>query len=850
MAEKKVSGKTKNKDNKPSRDSSYDDFLAQYGSELRKRSTRTVAEPVKKKENSLAEESRCGEIDPHTTVNPATDHQIFTKRTDRILSDDTGFKAKSYTQRFELTPEMPELRDDTTQEELTVSAISGQQTMADMMSGNEEDDISVPIEGQITNDDQDPFTAAYLAFRNDSAPVFGKSEKLRAIARTAAEDAGMEPESQLSFPAFDPLFKIPERKTDKKKFHIRKKEKKEKQIFDIDEKDIVTKSVQEENEQDGPESAAEETTIAEDKRNKFFDFLADSQVSQEADAPFEIGSKNEIRSVLNTLTSQSRTALIKSGVLFVLGIILMIILFALDNGKSALHSALSLIFLLMGGAVCVKDLTEGIKDTAKKKITLNSGVMLIYISALLQTLISFASASSVADGINILAPAALISMTAVTIPKFLLSNNSKLTAGMFTSGSVSVFRTASDGGIDGVISEKITGGKGQLRYSTDTLFATGLMKKLTNAVPKPFGSNAAYVMIFAFALIAGIASGFISSSVMSGITAFTAMIITCLPVSYVFTAAVLLYNTNNALSKNKSSLISYRCASDVTETKAIVFSTSDIIEKSACSIHGVKAFGHADPQKATLYCAAAINAGLSPLSDIMKQVTDQSETDVPTAHNVEIFSLKGIKATVENSTVLLGNREFLADNGIYIPDENYEEKFITGDRKLLYFAMDGRFTMLLIVSYHIKRNVAAFFKYLTANDIKIVIHSSDPNITSAYIVKKCKLSENTVLETDDAEAAYFMDKSSRTESALPADVFTDGSMVALSGLIRNAFTLGKAINILPFIIYILSAICAVLIIAPVFLGSVASVGNAYIIIMRVVSFAISVIALKIISKQK
>ena len=474
--------------------------------------------------------------------------------------------------------------------------------------------------------------------------------------------------------------------------------------------------------------------------------------------------------------------------------------------------------------------------------------MIIWFAALLQTLLSFVFPSSVADGINILAPAALFSMTAVTIPRFLLSNNSKLTAGMFASGSVSVFRTASDGGIDGVISEKITGGKGQLRYSSNTQFATGLMRKLTNAVPKPFGMNAAYIMLTAFSVIAGLASGLISADAMSGVTTFTAMIISCIPVSYTLTAALLLYNTNSTLAKSKSSLISYRCATSLTETKAVVFSTSDITEKSACSIHGVKAFGHTDPQKATLYCAAAINAGLSPLSEIMKQVTDQSEDDVPNAHSVEISSHKGIKAVVENSTVYLGSRSFLEENGIYVPNDNYEEKFLTGDRKLLYFAMDGRFTMLLIVSYHIRRNVAAFFKYLTENDIKIVIHSSDPNITSAYIAKKCKISEDSVIETDDAEAAYFMDKSSRTETALPAEVFTDGSITALSGLVRNAFTLNKIINILPFVIYILSAICAILIIAPAFLGSVAAIGNAYIIIMRVTAFALSFAALKFLSK--
>lgn len=850
MAEKKVSGNTRN--NNSARDSAYDDFLAQYGSELRKRSTRTVNEPVRKKENAVSEESRCGEIDPHTTVNPATEHQIFTKRSGRILSDDTGFKAKSYNQRFELTPEMPEIRDENAQEELTLGTIIGQQTMADMVAENVQEEISVPIEGQISDEENDMFAAAYKAFRNNPAPDFGKSEKLRAIARTAADDAGMEPESQLSFPAFDPLFKFPEEKTEKKRIRKHRKIKPEKiksgkkQIFDIDENEIVTKSPQTEQEDSEPAFSSEAKTEIKDRKNRFFEFLADTGSSQEVEAPFEINSKNDIRNVLQLLTKQSRTALIKSGSLFILGIILMIILLVVDETKNVLQASLSLIFLILSGIICIKEFSDGIKEAGKKKITLNSCILLIFASALLQTFISF---FSLAGGV-ILAPAAIIVMMTVIMPKFFLSNNSKLTSGMFISDSLSIFRTASEGGIDGVISEKFTNGNGTLRYSSSAMFATGLMKKLTNAIPKPFGANAAYFMVIVFALMAGIASGFISSSVLSGMTAFTGMIITCLPVSYTFTASVFLYNANNTLSKNKSSLISYRCAAEVTETKAIVFNTSDIIEQSACSIHGVKALGNINPQKATLYCASAINAGLSPLAYIMKQVTDQSDRDVPEAENVEIFSSGGIRAAVENSVVLLGSREFLKDNNVYVPDENYEEKFLTGDRKLLYFAIDGRFTMLLIVSYHIKRSVAAFFKYLSANDIKIIIHSSDPNITPAYIAKKCKLKEDSVFETESAQAAYFSDKEKKTETALPADVFTDGSITAVSNLIRSAFTLKKAIELLPFVIYIMSAVCALLIAAPVFLSSASAISNIYVILLRVISFAGSIIAIKLLSKQK
>ena len=96
MAEKKVSGKNKNISQKRVRtrntDSVYEDFLVKYGQDLRKRSTRTVSEPKKNTEKPQnAESARCGEINPHLSVNPAAEHHILTKRSERILADDSNF---------------------------------------------------------------------------------------------------------------------------------------------------------------------------------------------------------------------------------------------------------------------------------------------------------------------------------------------------------------------------------------------------------------------------------------------------------------------------------------------------------------------------------------------------------------------------------------------------------------------------------------------------------------------------------------------------------------------------------------------------------------------------------------
>ena len=299
--------------------------------------------------------SRCEEIDPHTTVNPAVQHQIITKRTGRILADDTGFKSHSYNECFELTPEMPELNSEDTETliETTQAEIPGQQTMADLFSG---ESVSVPVEAQISEEIQDPFTSAYEQLKADGAD-FGKSEKLRAIARTAADDASMEPESQIAFPAFDPLFRFPEKDEKKKEKKIKHKDKKVKvkeEKFDIDESNIVTHETEQPETDKKVQTSETLKKLSAERRQKFFDFLNDNGNTGETEPLFEISGKNEIRETNKKLASAARTALIKSGLLLLSGIILFIISAVFDAKEDStlravpiLYSAVSFIILLL-----------------------------------------------------------------------------------------------------------------------------------------------------------------------------------------------------------------------------------------------------------------------------------------------------------------------------------------------------------------------------------------------------------------------------------------------------------------------------------------------------------------------
>lgn len=873
MAEKKVGGKGKRASKKNERENSpknniseqnkseYEDFLNKHSGELRRRTTTSVPE-IKRinraESDSDRTKSRCGEIDPYTTVNPVLQHQIFTKRSGKTPSDDAEFKTDTYNSRFELKPKLPEARQSGEEsEELYEQSLPGQQTMAEFIaSSDSKDNISAPIEGSISPDGN-PFEKAYQSVKNGRGALPGKSEKLKAIARTAAEDETMTSDGQLVFPAFDPLFKFPQEKTDRKKRAKKaerksKKNRAEEKPFDIDEKDIVTSRAEPQS-NDAP-AETKKTEEKEKSENGFFDILSDSDDTGEENPDFEINKKSDIRAVSEKLRKIGRMSIVKTCLLIFIGISLLIAL-SVFGSDDAVNTPLFLIFnifcLALSCIICVKEISSGFKDLIRLRFSPEAGSLIIMLSSLIQLLSWYLSDAAAQSDLTVLSPAAVLSLIALTAPKVILSNNSRLTIGMFAGSNIlTAMKSASDSGIEGSVREEYAENGEYVRYPQKAMFESGLMKKLTSAVPRPFAGNAAYIFFIALSLVAGISYGILSSSFSAGATAFTALVTVCLPTAYIVSASLILFGKNNSLSENKSSLISYRCAYEITKTKAMVFDASSVTEQESCSIHGIKTFGKTDPKKATLCCASLIAAAKSPLEYIMNQVLSENDETTPEADDVEVKKHSGISGTVENDRVLLGTREFLAENNVFVPDNDFEEKFAVGDRRLLYLAVNGEFCMLLTVSYHIKRSVAAFFKYLSKKGIKLIVYSSDPNITAPYIEKKCKLDSGSVFEMNDAQSSYFRDKQKKTETSVSAEPFTDGNLSSAFTLFKSAYALTGIKNFLPMLIYALSAVSAVITALLIFSGCIGAVNNLYIIIFKIICFAASVIAAAIYSKKE
>ncbi len=100
------------------------------------------------------------------------------------------------------------------------------------------------------------------------------------------------------------------------------------------------------------------------------------------------------------------------------------------------------------------------------------------------------------------------------------------------------------------------------------------------------------------------------------------------------------------------------------------------------------------------------------------------------AENIEEIAGKGIKASVENSKILVGNSDLM---------ENFHIKYTKHDNASVYIAINGKFAGYIIISDELKEDTAAAISAL--KKYKIIMLTGDNKKFADYIGKQAGISE-------------------------------------------------------------------------------------------------------------
>ncbi len=173
----------------------------------------------------------------------------------------------------------------------------------------------------------------------------------------------------------------------------------------------------------------------------------------------------------------------------------------------------------------------------------------------------------------------------------------------------------------------------------------------------------------------------------------------------------------------------------------IVLDKTGTITKGAPSVTDV--VSEMDNEKLLQYAASAEKGSEHPIGEAIVDFVKSKEYQLQDSRNFEALSGRGIKATVNESDVLIGNRKLLEEYNIAFSSE-YEEQLMTLEseaKTTVLIAVDGSFAGLISVADPIKEDSVQAISTLKAMGLYPVMVTGDNERTAWAVADEVGIEE-------------------------------------------------------------------------------------------------------------
>ena len=836
---------------------------------------------------SVRASDRTMEIDPRATFNPVTQRQIITKKASSAPDGNTDYDKKEYTDRFVTEPELKasDIKTARTMEfdpsaqkkkESDPDTVEGQQTFASFFGESADKEIkrsikitSEPEEAEPESDGEFDFEAGddiaslYKTLNVGEAMAFGKSEKLRAIARTAGDDREVKLENQLTFPGFESEKReyVDEEKLEKdvRKNRIKKvrdfmlkggvEKQKDEENGDIAENVIITNVTEDEIEK-------RERTASFKKFQGELSRFVKTHDNEGIDPGIEYSSEHDVKSINAYIRSGKR----KSGILVLLSGIFGIALLIMSlvsvsspdtfmGGNTKMYAAINFFPLVIVGLLCCIDLRKCFSALKQKRFASDISIYFMFLFSAVQCALIWFYPDTLNSAVPMLAPAAILSALPLYGGRYVTYNNIQLCFNRYSGKDVlNILRPFGDGGLaKEMIAGLQTPGGNDVKYTAKAKSVSGFMRCAVNAVPPDPYADAVSFSSLCVSVLVGAISGIIRKSAVTGFTSAAAILILSVPVTYIFITILPLFRENLKLYEKKASVPSYSVAGNISKSTAVIFSSSNIIEQSACSIHGVKTFGSADAEMSVLYAAALVMKAHTPLEKIFSKAVNIEDIENLNTEDIVYEEKLGLSSWIDNNRVLFGSEDLMRHHNIPLPSGDIDI-YKEGSRKIIFLAVNDSLKAMFVVSYHIKRSVSQFLRELTKRGMAILVDTMDQNITEEFLEKKCKLPQNSVRVIGVRIGEYYRQTASVTEPVVPVGGLHSGTIASESSLIESSFRLSSRRRVASSGVYTCAVIGTALVTVLAFCSGLTLVGSWQIVLFRLFWLAFGLITPAFIKK--
>ena len=181
----------------------------------------------------------------------------------------------------------------------------------------------------------------------------------------------------------------------------------------------------------------------------------------------------------------------------------------------------------------------------------------------------------------------------------------------------------------------------------------------------------------------------------------------------------------------------------------------DLFTADSAQLEDIRIFKGGRIDRAILYAASVLNESHGTLKGLFRQIVEERTDILFPVRDLEQHHGLGFSAWCDNNRILIGTRRYLEQEGVPLPDEEYEMQHSkNGELQILYLAVSGNLHAMFVLKYVGGRNVARSLAVLQKENIRLLVTCQDPSLTAHHITEAYRLPEGmiTVLDQEQCNA--------------------------------------------------------------------------------------------------
>ena len=172
----------------------------------------------------------------------------------------------------------------------------------------------------------------------------------------------------------------------------------------------------------------------------------------------------------------------------------------------------------------------------------------------------------------------------------------------------------------------------------------------------------------------------------------------------------------------------------------------DLFGPDSVNLEDIRIFKGGRIDRDILYTASVLNQSCNTLRGLFRQIIEDRTDILFPVKDLETHRGLGFAAWCDNNRILLGNRAYLEQEGVPLPEPEYEAKHSqNGALQILYLAVSGNLHAMFVLRYVGGRNTARALAVLQRENIRLMVACQDPSLTARHIAEAYRLPQGMVM---------------------------------------------------------------------------------------------------------